>query len=189
MGSPAAPPEEHEFERYRKYLRLLAGLQLNPRVRAKLDASDIVQQTLLQAYQARAQFRGKTPEEQTAWLRQILTRVLANAARDLGRARRDIKRERSLEAAVEESSARLEAWLASEEASPRRQAERNEQLLALAEALEDLPEDQREAVVLRHLKGKSLAELARHFGRSEGAVANLLHRGLTKLRQRLQEPG
>jgi RNA polymerase sigma-70 factor (ECF subfamily) len=182
------PAEGHELERFRKYLRLLARLQLDPRLRAKLDPSDIVQQTLLQAYQARDQFRGKTPEEQAAWLRQILTRVMANAARDLGRARRNVKRERSLDAAVEESSARLEAWLASEEWSPSRQAERNEQLLGLAEALEELPDDQREAVELRHLKGKSLAELARHFGRSEGAVANLLHRGLTRLRQRLQEP-
>src|SRR2546421_12543582 len=91
--------------RLRAYLRLLAGLHLDPRLQAKLDPSDLVQQTLLQAYQARGQFRGQSEGELLAWLRQILARALANAARDLGRAKRDVARERPLGAAVEESSA------------------------------------------------------------------------------------
>jgi len=168
-------------------LRLLARLQLDPRWRAKLDPSDLVQQTLLQAHEARDQFRGRTAAEQAAWLRQILARVLANAVRDLGRAKRDAGRERSLEAALEQSSARLEAWLAAEQSSPSETVERNEQLLRLAAALAQLPDDQREAVTLHHLQGWSLADLAKHLDRSEGAVAGLLHRGFKKLRQLLQE--
>jgi RNA polymerase sigma-70 factor (ECF subfamily) len=168
-------------------LLLLARLQLDPRWQAKLDPADIVQQTLLQAHQGRDQFRGQTAAEQAAWLRQILARVLANVARDLGRAKRDTGRERSLEAALEESSARLEAWLAAEQSSPSESVERHERLLRLAEALAQLPKDQREAVTLHHLQGWSLAELAKHLGRSEAAVAGLLQRGFKKLRELLQD--
>jgi RNA polymerase sigma-70 factor (ECF subfamily) len=81
----------------------------------------------------------------------------------------------------------LEAWLASEQSSPSERAEKNEQLLRLAEALEQLPEAQREAVVLHHLRGLSLAELASHLGRSEGAAAGLLHRGIKRLRELLHD--
>jgi RNA polymerase sigma-70 factor (ECF subfamily) len=113
--------------------------------------------------------------------------VLANVARDLGRDKRDVGRERSLEAALEESSARLEGWLAAEQSSPSESVERHERLLRLAEALAQLPKDQREAVTLHHLQGWSLAELAKHLGRSEAAVAGLLHRGFKKLRELLQD--
>ncbi len=182
-----SPDPQGELERYRDYLRLLARLQLDPRLRGKLDPSDLVQQTLLQAHQMRDQFRGTTEAEQAAWLRQILVRTMANAARDLGRLKRDVGRERSLEAAIEESSVRLEAWLATEQSSPSAVAEKNERLLRLAEALEQLPEAQREAVVLHHLRGLSLAELANHLERSEGAAAGLLHRGIKRLRELLRD--
>jgi RNA polymerase sigma-70 factor (ECF subfamily) len=185
--TPTTGDQKDDLERFRQYLRLLARLQLDPRLRRKLDPSDIVQQTLLQAHQARDQFQGRTEAERAAWLRQILARTLANAARDLGRGKCDVRRERSLEAAVEESSARLEAWLAAEQPSPSQQAEKNEQLLHLAEALEQLPADQREAIVLHHLRGEPLAGLARQLGRSEGAAAALLHRGLKKLRELLRD--
>jgi RNA polymerase sigma-70 factor (ECF subfamily) len=94
------------LERYRAYLRLLARMLLDPRLQSKLDPSDVVQQTLLQAHQARNDFRGRSEAELAAWLRQILARNLAHAVRDLGRAKRDIGRERSLEAALDASSAR-----------------------------------------------------------------------------------
>jgi RNA polymerase sigma-70 factor (ECF subfamily) len=175
------------LERYRNYLRLLARMQLDPRLRGKLDPSDIVQQTLLQAHQMQGQFRGTTEAEQAAWLRQILVRTMANAVRDMGRLKRDVGRERSLEAAIEESSLRLEAWLASEQTSPSVRAEKNEQLLRLAEALEQLPEAQREAVVLHHLRGLSLAQLAGQLDRSEAAAAGLLHRGIKRLRELLRD--
>src|SRR6516165_5078234 len=98
-GEPAAAggePEGQDLERFREYLLLLARLQLDPRWQAKLDPSDLVQQTLLQAHQAWDQFRGHTAAERAAWLRQILARVLSNAVRDLTRAKRDLGRERSL---------------------------------------------------------------------------------------------
>src|SRR6266536_1563522 len=97
------------LERYRAYLRVLARLHLDPQLRGKLDPSDVVQQVLLQAFQGLSQFRGQSEGELAAWLRQILARCLANAARDFGRDKRDVGLERSLEAALTASSARLEA--------------------------------------------------------------------------------
>jgi RNA polymerase sigma-70 factor (ECF subfamily) len=175
------------LDRSRSYLRLLAGLQLDPRLRGKLDPSDVVQQTLLQAYQALPQFRGQSEAELAAWLRQILARNLANAARDLGREKRDVARERSLEATLAKSSAQLEAWLAAEQPSPSQEADRNEQLLHLAEALAALPEAQREALELHYLQGRPVAKVAEYLGRSTTAVVGLLHRGLKQLRSRLQQ--
>jgi RNA polymerase sigma-70 factor (ECF subfamily) len=182
-------PEDRSLalERFRSYLHLLARLQLDARFQAKLDASDVVQQTLLKAHEAFAQFRGHEPAELAAWLRQILARTLADLVRDLGRAKRDVALERSLEAAVENSSARLEAWLAADQSSPSQQAMRNEQSVRLAEALARLPELQRQALVLKHCEDWSLAEIGKHLGRSPAAVASLLRRGLKQLREQLHE--
>jgi RNA polymerase sigma-70 factor (ECF subfamily) len=173
--------------RYRDYLLLLARAQLNLRLGAKLDASDVVQQTLLEAHRNAAQFRGTTSGEVAAWLRQILARNLANAARDLSRHKRDVGREQSLQQMVEASSARLEACLAGPASSPDEVAQRNEDLLRLATALAELPGPQREAVELRHLRGWSLKDIAAHLRRTPAAVAGLLHRGMAALRVTLRE--
>ena len=183
----AQPDRGPALERYRDYLRLLARLQLDPRFRAKLDPSDIVQQTLLQAHRALDQFTYRGDAELAAWLRQILARQIADAARHLGRSRRDAGRERSLEAELEASSARLEAVLASDTSSPSARADRNEQLLRLADALARLPAAQREAVTLHHLQGQTLAEVAAHLDRTPVAIMGLLHRGLKGLRTILRE--
>src|SRR6266436_4747442 len=97
---PEAGAANRPLETYRDYLRLLARLQLDPRLQGKLDPSDVVQQTLVQALQGLHQFRGRREAEMAAWLRQILARHLANSGRDQGRARRDVGRERSLQAAL-----------------------------------------------------------------------------------------
>jgi RNA polymerase sigma-70 factor (ECF subfamily) len=182
-----AQANDQTLERFRAYLRLLARLHLDPLVRGKLDPSDVVQQTLLQAHRALDQFRGQSDAELAAWLRKILARNLARAVRDFARARRDLAREQSLEAALQESSVRLQAWLAAEQSSPSQQAERNEQALLLAEALERLPEAQREALVLQHWQGWSLARIGEQMGRSPEAVAGLIKRGLKQLRHLLRE--
>jgi RNA polymerase sigma-70 factor (ECF subfamily) len=184
---PDVPGDGRHLEQFRAYLRLLARARLDPRLQAKLDPSDIVQQTLLEAYQALDQRRGQSPEQVACWLRQILARNLANAVRDFRRDKRNIDREQSLEAIAHDSSAHLNACLAAEQSSPSQQAQRQEEAARLAAALATLPEAQREVLVLRHCHGWSLHDIGQHLGRSAAAVAGLLHRGLEQVRAQLQE--
>src|SRR6516165_7551206 len=104
------------LERYRAYLGLLTRAQLPTPLRGQLSSSDLVQQTLLQAHRKRDQFRGHSEAEYRAWLRAILARLLTDAARRHGPA--PTGRAQSLERALEESSRRLERWLAADESSP-----------------------------------------------------------------------
>src|SRR5260370_3423176 len=124
---------------------LLAQARLDPRLKGKLDASDVVQQTLLEAHQGLGQFRGQTAEQQAAWLRQILARNLTNAVRDLRRQKRDVARERSLEAALNDSASRLENWLAAEQSSPSQHMQRQERAIRPAEPPARPPQAQRPA--------------------------------------------
>ncbi len=185
--SSESEPFRPQVERYREYLLLLARLHVGEQLRGKLDASDVVQQTLLDAHRQLRQFRGKSDEELAAWLRQMLACNAADAVRALGRAKRDVSRERSLDQAIEESSSRIEQWLAAEQSSPSQQMQRHERAAQLAEALAKLPEPQREALVLRHCQGCSLDEICQRLDRSPSAVASLLKRGTRRLRELLHE--
>jgi RNA polymerase sigma-70 factor (ECF subfamily) len=98
-----------------------------------------------------------------------------------------VAREQPLQAALDESASRLEAWLAAEQPSPSQQAEQHERAVRLAEALAMLPENQREAIVLRHWQDCSLAEIGEWLGCTTAAVTGLLHRGLRNLRKRLHD--
>jgi RNA polymerase sigma-70 factor (ECF subfamily) len=174
------------LEHYREYLRLLARLQLDCRLRAQLDASDIVQQTLLRAHERFDQFRGQTDRELRAWLRTILAHRLVDAARRFSREKGN--RVQSLEAALEQSSAKLEALLASEESNPSQRALRSERLIELAEALSRLPEDHQTAIELRYLQGLAVPDVAERMGRSTVSVTGLLYRGMKALRDVMIEP-
>lgn len=178
---------ERPLEGYRDYLRLLARIQLSPRFQAKLDPSDIVQQTLLEAHKCRGQFRGESEPERLAWLRAILANVLAATARRFTTGSRELGRERSLEADVDLSSSRLESLLAADQTSPSERSARGENLLRLAHAMACMPPDQRQVVELHHLNGMSLTEVAAIIGRTRPAVAGLLFRGLNTLRDLLPD--
>jgi RNA polymerase sigma-70 factor (ECF subfamily) len=178
--------EGADLERYRSYLMLLARRHADPKLRAKVSASDLVQQTLLKAFQARDQFRGRNAAELAGWLRRILARTLQDAARDLGRQKRDAARERSLDQAIADSSARLADWAAADGSSPATRVERQERFLRLCEILEGLPDPQREALILKHCEGLTVAEVGRRLERTPAAVASLLRRGLRRFREALE---
>ena len=167
-----------DLERFRPYLRILARVLVDPRLRSKLDASDVVQQTLMDAHKNRDQFRGGSEAEFQAWLRQMLVHDLADAVRALGRAKRDA----ALEVAIHDSSRRLDAWVTVTQTSPGSRAAREEEAVRLAEAVARLPEDQRTAVELHHLLEHSLQETAGLMGKTPGSVASLIHRGVKGLR-------
>ena len=175
-----------EIERYRDYLSLLARLQIGRRFQARFDASDVVQQTLMEAYLGNEQFRGSVPEQRAAWLRKILARNIANAVRDHRRERRDIDRDVSIQQSLAESSLRLGDLLAAEQSTPSQQAMRCERSLELAHALLRLPENQREVVILRHFHEESLPAIGEQLELTKHEVAKLLRIAVEALRQQLE---
>jgi RNA polymerase sigma-70 factor (ECF subfamily) len=183
-----SPTPERELERYRPLLRLqIRQMQLDRRLQRRFDSSDLVQETLLRAHANQARFRGQTEAERVKWLQQILAHVVTDEVRKARAQKRDLALEQSLEAVMADSSARLEEYLASNQASPSRQAERQELLLRLAAALDQLPEDQRDVVIQRDLQGAPVSHIAEQLGRTEKSVAGLLLRGRRKLRELLDE--
>jgi len=182
-GYPRQTTEQ--LDEFRSYLAMLARAQFDGRLLGKLDPSDIVQQTLTEAYEHRRQFRGQSRAELAGWLRQVLARNLVDAQRRFGAAKRDVSRERSLDAALDQSSMRLGTLLSAGQSSPSQKAMQHEQAVELARALEQLPEAQREAVVLRHWYGRSLLDIAEVLDRTPAAAAGLLKRGLRQLRETL----
>jgi RNA polymerase sigma-70 factor (ECF subfamily) len=160
-----------DFDRFRPYLHLLARV----RHRANTgDSSDLVQQTLLEAYTARGQFRGTSDAETAGWLAQILYRNVCDQRKSARAAKRDHRREQSADATVE---------FVGEQSSPSAVAAANERAEQLASALALLPEAQREALVLQHWHGLTIAAIGEQLGRSPEAVAGLLKRGLRQLRE------
>jgi RNA polymerase sigma-70 factor (ECF subfamily) len=105
------------LEPFRKYLKVLAELHLDRKLRGKLDPSDVVQQTMLRAYSALAEVRDARPDVLVAWLRRILARTLADAVKHYERDKRDVALERSLEAELDRSASGLAAWLAADQTS------------------------------------------------------------------------
>jgi RNA polymerase sigma-70 factor (ECF subfamily) len=176
--------------KYRGYLWALASASLGAGFRNQLDPADVVQATLLRAAQSLADNPVSDEQSLLAWLRQVLKNVLVDEYRRLHRDRRDIRREQQLlESGVDASAAGLQACLAADQTSPSLAAVRNERLLLLADALVQLPTEQREVVVQRYLEGRSVASIADSLGRTVPAVAALLRRGLEQLRSLLPEFG
>ncbi len=193
--NPSAPDDNPPIDvsdpaivgRYEPYLRMLARTQVRKAYQAKVGASDMVQQAMLQAVQGLDGFRGSTEAEFRGWLRQILARHLCHLDRDMHREKRDIRREQSMEQKLAQSSMRLEGLLAGEGPTPSQNVALGENVLKMAEAVERLPETQREAIRLHYLEGMKLSEVAEALDKSTGAVAGLLHRAMKALRQQLGE--
>jgi RNA polymerase sigma-70 factor (ECF subfamily) len=173
------------LEAQRAALHRLAERQLHGRIAVRVDASDIIQQTFLEAHRSFQQFAGQDARELTAWLQRILDHKVAGAIRDHALLqKRNVRRDRSMDDS-HGGMASLKNKLDAGHSTPSQKAIRGEEEQRLMAALSMLPEDQREAVRLRHLEGLSLADIARQLGRSPAATAGLIKRGMQVMRRKL----
>lgn len=169
---------------YEEYLKLLARVQIGRRLQGKLDASDLVQETFMDAHRQMPNFKGASEAELLAWLRRILAgQVAMTVRRYFGAKGRDLNLEQGIVAQINQSSQAMDGGLIGSNTTPSQHVARREQSVLLADALARLSEDHREAIVLRHLEGLSLAETAARMGRSEDSVQKLYVRGLMNLRR------
>jgi RNA polymerase sigma-70 factor (ECF subfamily) len=173
------------LETQRTELHRQAERQLEGRIAVRVDASDVIQQTFLEAYRSFPQFAGQDPRELVAWLRTILDHKVALAIRDHALLqKRNVGRERSMDDS-QGGGTPLKHELDAGHSTPSQKAIRGEEAERLSRALTALPEDQREAVRLRHLEGWAVADIAAHLGRSIAATAGLIKRGMHTLRRQL----
>lgn len=171
--------------RHEHGLRLLARLEINQRFAGKFDPSDVVQQTLMEAWQGWDSLKASDEPQRYAWLRQILVHQLAKLVRHhQGTLKRDIARELSidqLEQSVNASARKLDTLLVAQDPSPSHLAIAHEQRERLAKVLEELPEDYRQVILLRNFEELSHEAVAKRMGRSEPAVRMLWLRALAAL--------
>ena len=169
---------------YRPYLRLVAGQRLPRIVRQRVDASDIVQQTLVDAVRGLPDFRGQTEPEFTAWMMRLLERNLLMSIRNNTLGKRDVRLEQNW---GDQSGSAQITWqsLADDGSSPLSVVVRGEDALQLAIALDKLADDQRMAVEMRYIGQQPLQAIAVEMQRSVGSVAGLIRRGVEAMQAHL----
>ena len=184
---PEQESTNQTLEEFRGYLETLTYIQVTPRLRSKFGMSDIVSKTLLEAYQAIDRIRNLDEPGRKRWLRRMLVNNLLEEIKKWKRGKRDVRSELPLEADADASSCRLQNWLAADGSSPSDHAAEQEETIRLLEALSQLPERQREALILQRYHGWKLREIAEHLNCTVNAVAGLHANGLKKLRQLLEK--
>jgi RNA polymerase sigma-70 factor (ECF subfamily) len=171
---------------YRNYLRLVTRSVIHGALQVRIDPSDLVQETFLKAHRDFGRFVGSSEHELVAWLRRILIRNIADEAKRHRRQGRDVRRQESLEAALERSSVAVQRALAAPLTSPSARIENRERAVLLADALAMLPDHYREVFILRSLEHVPIEQIAERMGRSANAVYKLWFRAMTALKQELE---
>jgi RNA polymerase sigma-70 factor (ECF subfamily) len=178
-------------EQLRPLLRQLADRQLDGGLRRRVEPSDVVQESLADAWKARANFKGRSKAALVAWLQAILEHNVRDVVREHIEAdKRSVRQERSLDELRSSGAARADVFV-SAELSPTARLARREALARLMQFLDDLPPRQREAVRMRYIEHRTLHEIAAHLDCKANAAAQLIARGLARLRRRheqLQSP-
>jgi len=178
------------LEGYRNYLRLLARIQIGRRLQGKLDASDLVQDSLLDAHRHFPAFRGSDESQLVQWLRQILAAKASNLIRHyFGTKGRDVRLEQDITAELDHSSRMLGGDLAASISSPSQRAASRELGVLMADALERLAPAYRDVIILRHFEGLTFPEVAVRMNRSQDSLEKLWLRALAQLRLSFSEPG
>jgi RNA polymerase sigma-70 factor (ECF subfamily) len=174
------------FEKCRAYVSLVARAQVGSWLQAKVDHSDLVQQTLLDAHRGLDQFRGTTDGEWLAWLKKIVHHNAADFVRRYGMAeRRRAGREVSLNAPGTNDSNAPTRDPSDPGQSPSQIVLRSEEQMEISRAVAQLPPDYQEVIILRNLERLPFDEIAQRLGRSRPAVQMLWMRALRKLHESL----
>jgi RNA polymerase sigma-70 factor, ECF subfamily len=168
----------------RAYLLAVAARELGADLRGKLGASDLVQETFVQAHQSFAQFRGDCELELIKWLRTILLRqILATRKHYQGSAKRDIARELNRDG--DSSVAAVVEALSQDSGTPSDHAAATEDALWLKHAIRSLPEDYQQVLTLRYWERLTFVEIGQRMARSSGATRKLWLRAMEQLERHL----
>jgi RNA polymerase sigma-70 factor (ECF subfamily) len=170
----------------RDYLLIVAQRELNPELRAKGGASDLVQDTFLEAQRDFAQFQGASEGEFRAWLARLLFNNVCNFSR---RYRDTDKRAIDREVALQSDGSSIGGGPQAATPSPSAQAMEQEQAQALRQSLSRLPEDYRQVIELRYLEQRSFEEIGRRMDRSPDAARKLWARAIERLGEEWKGPG
>lgn len=190
--SSLPPGERTEWLlRHEHQLRVLARIEMRGRLAGKADPSDLVQQTLMEAWQAWHRMEAIDEAQRAAWLRRILANQLAKLFRHhRGTEKRDASREISIDAmiaqSVDRSAAKLDGLHTAQDVSPSRIVADKEDSERVAQVLETLPDDYREVILLRNFEELPYDQIAQRMGRSEPAVRMLWLRALSELGNRFK---
>lgn len=172
------------LEHFRSYLKLIASHEIGSKLGAKLDASDVVQDTFLDAHRYFENFQGESVTQFTAWLRSVMAGVMANNMRRyLGTKARDIRLEKQLAADLDNSAAMLSELLVASVSSPSQNIMRDEQTVQLAKAMSNLSADYQSVLTLRHIEGLTFPQIATRLNRTVDSVEKLWLRAVVQLRK------
>lgn len=172
------------LEHFRSYLKLIASHEIGSKLGAKLDASDVVQDTFLDAHRYFENFQGESVTQFTAWLRSVMAGVMANNMRRyLGTKARDIRLEKQLAADLDNSAAMLSELLVASISSPSQNIMRDEQTVQLAKAMSNLSADYQSVLTLRHIEGLTFPQIATRLNRTVDSVEKLWLRAVVQLRK------
>jgi RNA polymerase sigma-70 factor (subfamily 1) len=173
------------LEKYRAYLETLTFIQIDPRLRGKFGWSDIIQGTLIEATRTLESMEAMDPEDQRRLLRRMLLNNLRDEIDHWRTKGHDVGREQSLDEAAEASLVRLRDCIAAQESTPSEKVIQLEEEERVREAFSQLPEREREALILQQRHGWKLDQIAEHLECTTKAVAGLQARGRARLRKLL----
>jgi len=172
---------------YSDYLRLVAARELGPDLRVKMGASDLVQESFMEAKRDFAHFKGNSAAEFQAWLRHLLLNNLSNLARNFRATRkRDITREAGLSDRLGGLGDGLGAGFAHTASSI---VVQNEEMSALEAARQRLPLLYQQVIHLRNQELLPFSVVGERLGRSDEAARKLWVRALELLQKELEANG
>ncbi|MCA9215698.1 MAG: sigma-70 family RNA polymerase sigma factor [Planctomycetales bacterium] len=175
------------FQRYSDELYRFVNLRLDARIRSRVAASDIVQDTQLEAFRRFVDYCQRKPMPFRVWLRKNAYERLLNVRRDhVQTAKRAIGREQPL---LDESSVLLAGKMSDSMTSPSERVSKLEYREAIAIKIQSMSEDDRNVLLMRHVEGMSHQDIANVLGIEHATSRKRYARALVKLEMLLRESG